>query len=65
MHIGDAFKPLHQKYAEHESRLSNVDESLRNLRNKLASSKTNENVSTKKKVPDDDEEDDLVSQLKK
>lgn len=65
MHIGDAFKPLHQKYAEHESRLSNVDESLRNIRNKLSTNKVSENVSNKKKVTDDDEEDDLVSQLKK
>ena len=65
MHIGDAFKPLHQKYAEHESRLSNVDESLRNIRNKLSTNKVSENVSNKKKVADDDEEDDLVSQLKK
>jgi len=62
-HIGDAFKPLHQKYAEHETRLSNVDESLRNIRNKLVSK--SEGAVSKKKVSDDDDEDDLVSQLRK
>jgi len=62
-HIGDAFKPLHQKYAEHETRLSNVDESLRNIRNKLLS-KT-EGAVSKKKVSEDEDEDDLISQLKK
>jgi len=62
-HIGDAFKPLHQKYAEHETRLSNVDESLRNIRNKLVSK--SEGVVNKKKISDDDDEDDLVSQLRK
>jgi cob(I)alamin adenosyltransferase len=60
-HIGDAFKPLHQKYAEHETRLSNVDESLRNIRNKLASSKPE---APKKKVTDDDDDDDLVNKLR-
>lgn len=58
-HIGDAFKPLHQKYAEHETRLSNVDESLRNIRNKISKEPI------KKKQVDDDDDDDLVSQLKK
>lgn len=62
-HIGDAFKPLHQKYAEHETRLSNVDESLRNIRNKLVSK--SEGSVSKKKISDDEDEDDLVSQLRK
>lgn len=65
MHIGDAFKPLHQKYSEHETRLSNIDDSLKIIRNRIV--KSSESAPTKKRVEhdDDDEEDELVSKLRK
>ena len=66
LHIGEAFKPLHQKYAEHDSRINNVDEAVKNIRSRLSSIVLPSMGQQPKRRMNDDEEDDedLLQKMK-
>jgi len=59
MHIGDAFKPIHQKYSEHESRINNIDDTVKSLRNRL-----NVIPPQKRRNSPEDEDDDILNKMK-
>lgn len=66
LHIGEAFKPLHQKYAEHDSRINNVDEAVKHIRSRLSAIVLpNMAQPQKRRMNEEDEDDeDLLQKMK-
>lgn len=61
LHIGDAFKPIHQKYAEHEARISNIDDNVKSIKTKMNVIMP---VQKRKQAEFDDDEEELLNKMK-